>query len=136
MPAADDIIGPMNSDCVFCTLPGSRILASNSEALLIRDGFAVSPGHSLVIPRRHIASWFEARETERAALLALLEQARTDLDAEFSPDGYNIGINDGAAAGQTVPHLHIHLIPRYRGDQPDPRGGVRWVVPEKAKYWE
>lgn len=126
----------MSDDCAFCTLPESRILAANDEAVLVRDGFPVSTGHSLVIPRRHVASWFETTETERVALLALLEDAKAGIDAEFSPNGYNIGINDGAAAGQTVPHLHIHLIPRYRGEPPDPRGGVRWVLPEKAKYWE
>jgi diadenosine tetraphosphate (Ap4A) HIT family hydrolase len=68
-------------------------------------------------------------------MLTLLNEAKQQLDAEFSPGGYNIGINDGAAAGQTVAHLHMHLIPRYIGDQPDPRGGVRWVIPEKADYW-
>ncbi len=67
--------------------------------------------------------------------MTLLEEAKKGVDAEFHPDGYNIGINDGAAAGQTVPHLHIHLIPRYKGDQPDPRGGVRWIFPDKADYW-
>ena len=72
---------------------------------------------------------------ERNDLLGLLDGAKAVLEHEFSPDGYNIGINDGAAAGQTVPHLHIHLIPRYNGDSPDPRGGVRWIVPDKADYW-
>lgn len=67
--------------------------------------------------------------------MKLVDQAKQDLDSEFQPDGYNIGINEGAAAGQTVPHLHIHLIPRYKGGQDDPRGGVRWIIPEKAKYW-
>lgn len=67
--------------------------------------------------------------------MALLDVARKDVDAEFKPNGYNIGINDGAAAGQTVPHLHVHLIPRYTGDRSDPRGGIRWVLPERAKYW-
>jgi len=67
--------------------------------------------------------------------MSLLRRAKTVLEMEFKPDGYNIGINDGAAAGQTVPHLHIHLIPRYIGDRPDPRGGVRWIIPEKADYW-
>lgn len=69
-------------------------------------------------------------------MLDLLARAKTDLQEEFKPDGYNIGINDGPAAGQTVPHLHMHLIPRYKGDQEDSRGGVRWIIPEKAKYWE
>jgi diadenosine tetraphosphate (Ap4A) HIT family hydrolase len=82
-----------------------------------------------------VGSFFEISEEERAAMLALLDGQKRALDAEYSPAGYNVGINDGAAAGQTVPHLHIHLIPRFAGDLPDPRGGVRWVMPHKAKYW-
>lgn len=121
--------------CPFCTLPAERIAGENTHAIWIRDGFPVSPGHSLVIPRRHVGSFFEVTEYERAALLALLDQAKEITNTEFQPDGYNIGINDGAAAGQTVPHLHIHLIPRFTGDLPDPRGGVRWVIPAKADYW-
>ncbi|MCM2288105.1 MAG: HIT family protein [Sulfuritalea sp.] len=102
---------------------------------MIRDAYPISPGHTLIIPRRHVGSFFEIATEERDALLALLEEAKRHIDQEFQPDGYNIGINDGPAAGQTVAHLHIHLIPRYAGDRSDPRGGVRWVVPEKAKYW-
>lgn len=108
---------------------------ADDHALVIRDGFPVSPGHTLVIPRRHLASFFDATPAERASLLRLLDVAKARLDREFSPAGYNIGINDGPAAGQTVPHLHVHLIPRYAGDRDDPRGGVRWVIPEKADYW-
>lgn len=121
--------------CVFCSLPPERVIAQNDLAIVIRDGFPVSPGHTLIIPRRHVASFFETTAEERLAMLALLENAKVDLDKEFSPDSYNIGINDGQAAGQTVMHLHMHLIPRYEGDLPDPRGGVRWVIPEKADYW-
>ena len=121
--------------CPFCSLPAERVLGQNAHALWIRDGFPVSRGHSLVIPKRHIGSFFETSPQERAALLELLDQAQAAAGAEFHPDGFNIGINDGAAAGQTVPHLHIHLIPRFEGDQSDPRGGVRWVIPDKAKYW-
>lgn len=82
-----------------------------------------------------MGSFFEVSLAERTALLDMLSDAKATAVAEFHPDGFNIGINDGAAAGQTVPHLHIHLIPRYAGDQEDPRGGVRWVIPEKADYW-
>jgi diadenosine tetraphosphate (Ap4A) HIT family hydrolase len=124
------------SNCPFCTLPLERIIDSNEFGVAIRDGFPVSPGHTLVIPKRHIGSWFEISNDEQRGLLDLLARAKTDLQEEFKPDGYNIGINDGPAAGQTVPHLHMHLIPRYKGDQEDPRGGVRWIIPEKAKYWE
>lgn len=122
--------------CPFCTLPAERIIDSNDLALVIRDGYPISPGHTLVIPKRHIGSWFEITQAEQQALLVLLEKAKTALETELKPDGYNIGINDGPTAGQTVPHLHMHLIPRYKGDQEDPRGGVRWIIPEKAKYWE
>ena len=121
--------------CPFCALPAERILILADEALVIRDAFPVSPGHTLVIPRRHIGSFFELSDAERTCVVELLAQAKAELDLSFQPDGFNIGINDGAAAGQTVQHLHLHLIPRYRGDVPDPRGGVRWVMPGKAKYW-
>ena len=107
--------------CPFCTLPASRILEENGLAVLILDGYPVSPGHSLVIPKRHVGSFFEVTGLERAALFALLDRAKERVAERHRPNGYNIGINDGAAAGQTVPHLHIHLIPRYDGDQPDPR---------------
>lgn len=126
----------MTAPCPFCTLPEERIVASNELAVVIRDGFPVSRGHSLVIPRRHVASWFDVTAEERDALLGLLADARRRVDSELGPDGYNIGINDGPAAGQTVRHLHIHLIPRYAGDTDDPRGGVRWVFPHKARYWK
>ena len=121
--------------CPFCNLPDSRIVNSDASAVVIRDGFPVSQGHTLIIPRRHIGSFFEITEAERTSILYLLGQARIGLDAEYEPAGYNIGINDGAAAGQTIAHLHVHLIPRYDGDRADPRGGVRWVIPEKADYW-
>jgi diadenosine tetraphosphate (Ap4A) HIT family hydrolase len=121
--------------CPFCELPKERIILSNSLGMVIRDGYPISPGHTLVIPQRHIGSFFELQSEERDSLLSLLEESKRGLEKEFQPDGYNIGINDGPSAGQTVPHLHIHLIPRYSGDQEDPRGGIRWIIPEKAKYW-
>ena len=108
---------------------------ANALGLYIRDAYPVSPGHTLVIPRRHVRSFFDLSSDERAALLALLDEAKLQLDSEFRPAGYNIGINDGPAAGQTIGHLHIHLIPRYSGDQTDPKGGVRWIFPDKADYW-
>jgi diadenosine tetraphosphate (Ap4A) HIT family hydrolase len=124
-----------NKICLFCNLPDSRIIASSPLAMVIRDAYPISPGHTLIIPKRHISSFFESNNEERLELLNLLDQARLKLLTEFNPTAFNIGINDGAAAGQTIAHLHIHLIPRYINDQPDPRGGVRWVIPEKAKYW-
>ena len=126
----------MTGTCIFCTLSPERIVLANELAVVIRDSFPVSPGHTLVIceaPRRFF--FFDVTGDERKAMLALLDSAKLGLDAAFHPDGYNVGINDGAAAGQTVPHLHLHLIPRYAGDREDPRGGVRWIFPQKAKYW-
>ena len=110
--------------CPFCSLPASRIISEDSLSLVIRDAYPVSPGHSLIIPKRHVASWFELTDDERTSLFQNLSKAKTALDTVFKPDGYNIGINEGAAAGQTVFHLHVHLIPRYHGDRADPRGGV------------
>jgi diadenosine tetraphosphate (Ap4A) HIT family hydrolase len=123
------------SSCPFCTLPADRIAGENENAVWIRDGFPVSLGHSLVIPRRHVGSFFQITDAERESIFSLLGAAHAEIAAECQPDGFNVGINDGPAAGQTVPHLHVHLIPRYRGDIPDPRGGVRWLIPEKADYW-
>jgi len=121
--------------CPFCTLSPDRIVAQSALALAVRDAFPLSPGHTLIVPRRHVESFFEVTAEERAGMLALLDAAKEQIDAEHRPDGYNVGINDGAPAGQTVAHLHMHLIPRYRGDVPDPRGGVRWVLAERARYW-
>ena len=121
--------------CPFCQIPTDRITTQNEHAFAIRDAFPVSPGHTLIIPKRHIASFFETTQEEKIALLELLDDVKAVIDGEYQPASYNIGINDGAAAGQTVPHLHIHLIPRYKNDVEDPRGGVRWVLPEKASYW-
>lgn len=121
--------------CPFCTAAPDRILLRNDHAIVLRDAYPISPGHTLVVPRRHVGSFFDATVDERAALLALLDAAKLDLDTEYAPASYNIGINDGLAAGQTIPHLHIHLIPRYDGDCADPRGGVRWIVSGKADYW-
>jgi len=121
--------------CPFCVLDPARILAEDELTVVYKDGFPVSLGHTVIIPRRHFATLFEATEHEQLALFAALAKAKSILDHFHQPDGYNIGINHGQAGGQSVPHLHIHLIPRYRGDKEDPRGGVRWVLPDKARYW-
>jgi len=103
-------------------------------SLAFFDGFPVSPGHTLIIPRRHVASFFDLTDEEVADMLALARQVQTILDNRFHPDGYNLGVNIGLAAGQTVFHVHMHLIPRYAGDVSDPKGGVRGVIPAKQKY--
>lgn len=121
--------------CPFCSLPAARIVDEVEHCFAIRDAFPVSEGHTLIISKRHVGSLFELGECEALDLFRLVARAKQTLDAEFRPAGFNVGINDGRAAGQTVPHLHVHLIPRYTGDVPDPRGGVRWIFPEKADYW-
>jgi diadenosine tetraphosphate (Ap4A) HIT family hydrolase len=128
-------INKVMKNCPFCNLSETRIIQRNSTGLCIRDGFPISSGHTLIIPHRHVGSFFELTDVERSDLLKLLDWAKLQLTQAYHPDGWNVGINDGAAAGQTVPHLHIHLIPRYTGDVADPRGGVRWVIPDKANYW-
>lgn len=125
----------MHSQCPFCTIPADRIIDQNDTGAVLRDGFPVSPGHTLIVSKRHVGSLFELSLPEREQLFILVDRAKLVIDEQYRPDAYNIGINDGAAAGQTVPHLHIHLIPRYQGDLEDPRGGVRWVIPAKADYW-
>jgi diadenosine tetraphosphate (Ap4A) HIT family hydrolase len=125
----------MPPECIFCKMDPSRIIAETPLTFTIRDGFPISAGHTLIISKRHFCSFFEATTDEERELLQALRDAKAQLDYEFSPVGYNIGINDGSAAGQTIPHLHIHLIPRYEGDVEDSRGGVRWIIPEKAAYW-
>ena len=121
--------------CPFCAPEPARLVAQCPLTRTLRDRFPVSPGHTLVVPRRHVAGYFEATPAERSAIQGALLAAREDLLRELAPDGFNIGVNDGPAAGQTVMHLHVHLIPRYRGDQPDPRGGVRRVLPGRADQW-
>ncbi|NLW44820.1 MAG: HIT family protein [Syntrophomonadaceae bacterium] len=119
-------------ECPFCR--PDEVILENRLAWARFDPFPVNPGHLLVITRRHVTDFFQSTEEERAAINSLLEEAKILLDGRYNPDGYNIGINCGPAAGQTIMHLHIHLIPRYQGDMDDPRGGVRGVIPEKQKY--
>ncbi len=121
-------------DSPFLAVPPSEWITANASAFAIRDRFPVSAGHTLVVSRRPIATWWEATERERADILALIDEVRRRLDQELRPDGYNVGFNAGAAAGQTIGHLHVHVIPRYAGDMADPRGGVRHVIPERGNY--
>jgi diadenosine tetraphosphate (Ap4A) HIT family hydrolase len=120
--------------CPFCGEVRDGAVLRNELAYAVRDGFPVNPGHTLIIPHRHVASWFEATADEQRAMLELVAQAKQTLDQELAADGYNIGLNLGEAAGQTVMHLHLHLIPRFSGDVDDPTGGVRLVIPERGNY--
>lgn len=123
------------SGCLFCDLPKSRVLHENELALCIADGFPVTPGHRLIIPKRHAADYFDLYQSEISACNALLHQQRTELIAnDASISGFNIGMNNGADAGQTIFHCHIHLIPRRRHDVERPRGGVRHIIPGKGEY--
>ena len=120
--------------CPFCNPSPEDIVLENDLCYARYDRYPVSPGHLLLIPYRHVADFFDATDAEEIALLALVRDAKTLLDGRFRPDGYNIGVNVRAAAGQTVMHLHVHVIPRYAGDVDDPRGGVRGAIPEKRAY--
>jgi diadenosine tetraphosphate (Ap4A) HIT family hydrolase len=118
--------------CPFCDDQDS--VTANAQAYARFDKYPVAPGHLLLITRRHVPEFFAASREERLAMLELLEEAKKYLDQRFAPHGYNFGVNVGEAAGQTIMHVHLHLIPRYRGDTPNPRGGVRGVIPEKQSY--
>ena len=124
----------MFDSCPFCRPVTDRVFYEGPLVLGMWDAFPVSPGHALLIPKRHVADWFEATPAEHEELIAALQTARKQIAATHQPDGFNIGINLGAAAGQTVFHLHVHLIPRYSGDVDDPRGGVRHVIPDRGNY--
>lgn len=126
----------MNTNpCPFCNLPADRaLLADTDTAFAIYDGYPVNPGHTLIIPKRHVANYFELSEEEQAACFRLLNDVKAMVQERYRPDGFNVGINVEEAAGQTVGHVHIHLIPRYWGDVGEPRGGVRGVIPRKQQY--
>ncbi len=122
------------SPCPLCDPAPERVFHTGDLVLGLWDAFPVSPGHALLLPKRHVASWFDATPEERRDLLAATDVAKAQIEARHRPEGYNIGINVGQAAGQTVFHLHVHVIPRYAGDVGDPRGGVRHVLPKRANY--
>jgi ATP adenylyltransferase len=120
---------------VFCTLPSTSIVAENDLAFAVWDTSPVTPLHILILPRRHAPSFFDLAEAEALAIERLIRQLREDIITEDKlVEGFNIGINVGEVAGQTIAHCHYHLIPRRRGDVTNPRGGVRWVIPSKADY--
>ena len=120
--------------CPFCHFALDKILEENEEAFAFYDLYPVQKGHTLIVPKRHIVTYFEATETEILSIHRLLTSRKKVLDKELQPDGYNIGVNVGEAGGQTVPHLHVHLIPRYNGDIEDPRGGIRKAIPNLVSY--
>lgn len=121
--------------CLFCDIPTERVIADNELAYAIRDGFPVTPMHTLVIPKRHVDTYFDLRENEVLACNRLIRELRAAISAEDATvDAFNIGMNAGESAGQTIFHCHIHLIPRRKGDVENPRGGVRHLIPGKGFY--
>ena len=125
-------MGDPNKPCLFCNPRG--IIRQNKLAYCTLDSFPVSPGHSLIMPFRHCANFFDLTSDEVNACMALAAEQQQSLDQKFNPDGYNLGVNVGQAGGQSILHVHIHLIPRYLGDSAKPQGGIRQVIPDKAGY--
>ncbi len=125
----------LNNPCIFCNPREDEILAENEYAQIIKDNSPVSNGHCLVVPKRHIKTLFEATPEENAAFFELIKKSKEIIQKQgYTPDGYNIGCNNDVAAGQSVFHLHIHVIPRYLGDVKNPKGGIRNVIPKNASY--
>lgn len=122
-----------NKPCPFCNLEKEKIIESRLS-FAIYDGFPVNEGHALIIPKRHTANYFDLSLEEQKDCIELLNRVKGIVQEKYNPDGFNVGININEAAGQTVPHVHIHLIPRYEGDVEEPRGGVRGVIPERRSY--
>jgi diadenosine tetraphosphate (Ap4A) HIT family hydrolase len=126
--------GSRPADCPFCAVPPERVVDANALAFALQDAYPVAAGHTLLVARRHVADLFELTDEELGALLDLLRRARRRLDESLQPAGYNVGVNVGRAAGQTIGHVHVHLIPRFAGDVSEPEGGVRNVIPGKGMY--
>lgn len=121
-----------NKECIFCKM--KDYILENELAYAIYDKYPVGKGHMLFIPKRHVKDFFDITKEEREAIFELIDEGKKLIDEKYSPDSYNIGINCGEHAGQTIMHVHVHLIPRYIGDMKDPTGGVRGVIPYKMKY--
>lgn len=128
------VVSNKKNDCPFCEVSASEIVLKNKLCFARWDKYPVSDGHILIIPFRHFSNYFDTTEDEKNAIWSLVEDVKHVIRQEHSPDGYNIGMNIGRAAGQSIPHLHVHIIPRYEGDMDDPKGGVRGVISEKQKY--
>lgn len=123
------------SSCPFCDVEPSRIIAAGKYAIAVRDAFPLTEGHTLVVPRQHVVSIYALSAEEQADFWAFVAEVRHLLAKELNVNAFNIGVNDGSAAGQTIEHAHVHLIPRRPGDVNDPRGGIRHIIPGKARYW-
>jgi diadenosine tetraphosphate (Ap4A) HIT family hydrolase len=129
------MIEPGYADCLFCNLAKERILNETPAFLIVADKYPVSLGHLLIVIKRHRELLCELSMEEWLDLQDAIRIAQGYVEEKYGAKGFNVGINDGATAGQTIPHLHVHLIPRYQDDVEDPRGGIRWLFPAKARYW-
>jgi mutator protein MutT len=125
----------LSRDSPFSPVDAARIVLETPNCVAFLDKYPVADGHTLVVPRRTVGSLYDMPEAVQAEIWDTVRRARAILAERFNPAGFNIGVNDGAAAGQTIPHAHVHIIPRHAGDVPDPRGGIRWVIPIQAAYW-
>lgn len=127
----------MKTECIFCKkIVDKNITLENEKAVSFFDGFPLSKGHTLIIPKRHERDFFNLNNAEQQNIISLMNLAKENLIKEFKPDGFNVGINIGDYAGQTIQHAHLHLIPRFKGDVAEPKGGIRWIIPDKAPYWK
>lgn len=124
----------MDKDCIFCKKPETEVICENDLARAFFDKFPVSEGHVLITPKRHAVTFFDATQEELAAIMELTFKVKKILDERYNPDGYNIGVNVNYAAGQTIFHLHVHMIPRHKGDMDDPKGGIRNIKPNLISY--
>lgn len=122
------------NNCIFCNYNSAEVIAENRFAFAILDKFPVNEGHTLIIPKRHFQSFFEATEEEVKSMYSLMHEVKEILDIQYEPTGYNVGVNVGYDGGQTIMHLHVHLIPRYKGDVKNPRGGVRHLKTPLVEY--
>lgn len=123
--------------CPFCQrLTDGTFVSENAFAVAFLDAYPLSEGHCVVVPRRHEPDFFALTAEELGAVWTLASSVRQSINTSRVPNGYNLGVNVGRAAGQTVDHAHLHVVPRYHGDVSDPRGGVRWIIPARAAYWK
>ena len=124
-------------DCPFCSRvsSASSLILATDHVIAFPDAYPVSPGHSLIVPRRHVGRLSELTQEEHRGMWDCVRDVQRSIEMAHGPDAWNIGVNDGAASGQTIMHVHLHVIPRYAGDVADPRGGIRWVLPSRAAYW-
>jgi diadenosine tetraphosphate (Ap4A) HIT family hydrolase len=122
--------------CPFCDIDRLEQTQEGLFWVAFLDKFPLSPGHTLVIPKRHCSGYAELDQNEKRELMEMIDRVRSELAAKYKPEAFNVGWNDGPEAGQTIFHFHVHVIPRYRGDVKDPRGGVRWILPDRAPYWD